>query len=116
MKCYSPVCGWRKNSQLRFAIHYYFQLITNQASEEYMAKHMKMIHYLDKVQELLKAFITYSLTQVPWMENAHIDALENLGSVLHHQFRCSIFVEHNDQSSTDEVEPEVMHIDTSYRW
>ncbi|CAL2258019.1 unnamed protein product [Prunus armeniaca] len=30
-----------------------------------MAKHLRMILYLDKVQELLKAFPTFTIQQVP---------------------------------------------------
>ncbi|CAL2266902.1 unnamed protein product [Prunus armeniaca] len=58
------------------------QLITNQASGEYMAKHPRMILYLDKVQELLKAFPTFTIQQVPRAENAYVDALVSLGSAL----------------------------------
>ncbi|KAH0976170.1 hypothetical protein GBA52_018069 [Prunus armeniaca] len=39
-----------------------------------MAKHPKMILYLDKVQELLKAFPTFTIEQEPWAENAYADA------------------------------------------
>ncbi|CAL8116996.1 unnamed protein product [Prunus armeniaca] len=35
-----------------------------------MAKHPRMILYLDKVQELLKAFPTFTIQQVPRAENA----------------------------------------------
>ncbi|CAL2247206.1 unnamed protein product [Prunus armeniaca] len=35
-----------------------------------MAKHPRMILYLDKVQELLKAFPTFTIQQVPRVENA----------------------------------------------
>ncbi|CAL9025496.1 unnamed protein product [Prunus brigantina] len=43
----------------KLAIYSDSQLITNQASGEYMAKHPMMILYLDKVQKLLKAFPTF---------------------------------------------------------
>ncbi|KAI5352420.1 hypothetical protein L3X38_005311 [Prunus dulcis] len=49
----------------KLAIYSYSQLITNQASSEYMAKHPRMILYLDKFQELLKAFPTFTIQQVP---------------------------------------------------
>ncbi|KAI5351581.1 hypothetical protein L3X38_004472 [Prunus dulcis] len=49
----------------KLAIYSDSQLITNQASSEYMAKHPRMILYLDKVQELLKAFPTFTIQQVP---------------------------------------------------
>ncbi|KAI5317811.1 hypothetical protein L3X38_037518 [Prunus dulcis] len=72
------------------------QLITNQASGEYMAKHPRMILYLDKVQELLKAFPTFTIQQVPRAKNAHADALASLGPVLDTQFKRFIPVEHLD--------------------
>ncbi|CAL2238755.1 unnamed protein product [Prunus armeniaca] len=36
-----------------------------------MAKHPRMIEYLDKVQELLKAFFTFTIQQVP-QQRTHI--------------------------------------------
>ncbi|KAI5339955.1 hypothetical protein L3X38_019229 [Prunus dulcis] len=59
----------------KLAIYSDSQLITNQASGEYMAKHPRMILYLEKVQELLKAFPTFTIQRVPRAENAHADAL-----------------------------------------
>ncbi|KAI5323387.1 hypothetical protein L3X38_032459 [Prunus dulcis] len=38
-----------------------------------MAKHPRMILYLDKVQELLKAFSTFTIQQGPHAENTHAD-------------------------------------------
>ncbi|KAI5351611.1 hypothetical protein L3X38_004502 [Prunus dulcis] len=69
-----------------------------------MAKHPRMILYLDKVQELLKAFPTFIIQQVPRAENAHADALASLGSALDTQFRRSILVEHLDRPSIEEIE------------
>ncbi|CAL2254006.1 unnamed protein product [Prunus armeniaca] len=66
----------------KLAIYSDSQLITNQASGEYMAKHPRMILYLDKVQELLNAFPTFTIQQVPRAENAYADALASLGSAL----------------------------------
>ncbi|KAI5350671.1 hypothetical protein L3X38_003562 [Prunus dulcis] len=40
-----------------------------------MAKHPRMVQYLDKVQGLLKEFPTFTIQQVPWAENTHADAL-----------------------------------------
>ncbi|BFG33729.1 hypothetical protein CerSpe_200030 [Prunus speciosa] len=101
----------------RLAIYSDSQLITNQASGEYMAKHPRMILYLDKVQELLKAFPTFTIQQVPQAENAHADALASLGSVLDTQFRRSIPVEHLDRPSIEEVEPiDAMQIDEDPSW
>lgn len=80
----------------RLAIYSDFKLITNQASGEYMKKHPRMIQYVDKVQELLKAFPTFTIQQVPRAENTHADAMTSLGSTLDTQFRRSIPVEHID--------------------
>ena len=88
----------------KLAIYSDSQLITNQASGEYMANHPRMILYLDKVQELLKAFPTFTIQQVPPAENAHADALVSLGSALDTQFRRSISVEHLDRPSIEEIE------------
>ncbi|CAL2256932.1 unnamed protein product [Prunus armeniaca] len=46
--------------------------------------------YLDKVQGLLKEFPTFTIQQVPRVENTHADALARLGSALDTQFRHSI--------------------------
>ncbi|CAL9022511.1 unnamed protein product [Prunus brigantina] len=101
----------------KLAIYSDSQLITNQASGEYMAKHPRMILYLDKVQELLKAFPTFTIQQVPRAENAHADALASLGSALDTQFRRSIPVEHLGRPSIEEVEPiDTMQIDEDPSW
>ncbi|KAI5312040.1 hypothetical protein L3X38_041213 [Prunus dulcis] len=82
-----------------------------------MAKHPRMILYLEKVQELLKAFPTFTIQQVPRAENAHADALASLGSALDTQFRRSIPVEHLDQPSIEEAEqPDLMQIDEDPSW
>ncbi|CAL8168132.1 unnamed protein product [Prunus armeniaca] len=49
----------------RLVIYSDSQLITNQASGEYMAKHPRMVQYLDNVQGLLKEFPTFTIQQVP---------------------------------------------------
>ncbi|CAL9025070.1 unnamed protein product [Prunus brigantina] len=49
----------------RLAIYSNSQLIANQALGEYMEKYLRIIQYLDKVQELLKALPTYTIQQVP---------------------------------------------------
>ncbi|BFG32443.1 hypothetical protein CerSpe_187170 [Prunus speciosa] len=101
----------------KLAIYSDSQLITNQASGEYMAKHPRMILYLDKVQELLKALPTFTIQQVPRAENAHADALASLGSALDTQFRRSIPVEHLDRPSIEEIEPiDAMQIDEDPSW
>ncbi|CAL9005529.1 unnamed protein product, partial [Prunus brigantina] len=101
----------------KLAIYSDSQLITNQALGEYMAKHPRMILYLDKVQELLKAFPTFTIQQVPRAENAHANALASLGSELDTQFRRSISVEHLNRPSIKEVEPIVtMQVDEDPGW
>lgn len=82
VKCEELLVGLREENELsikRLAIYSNSQLITNQASEEYMAKHPIMIQYLDKVQELSKVFSTFTIQQVPHAENTHADALASLG-------------------------------------
>ncbi|CAL8168584.1 unnamed protein product [Prunus armeniaca] len=89
----------------RFAIYSDSQLITNQASGEYMAKHPRMVQYLDKVQGLLKEFLIFTIQQVLRAENTYADALASLGSALDTQFRCSIPVEHLDRPSIEDIKP-----------
>ncbi|XP_020421392.1 uncharacterized protein LOC109949701 [Prunus persica] len=82
-----------------------------------MAKHPRMIQYLDKVQGLLKEFPTFTIQQVPRAENTHADALARLGSALDTQFRRSIPVEHLDRPSIEEIEPiDSMQIDEDPSW
>ncbi|CAL2237149.1 unnamed protein product [Prunus armeniaca] len=89
----------------RLAIYSDSQLITNQASGEYMAKHPRMIQYLDKVQGLLKEFHTFTIQQVPRVENTHADALR------------SILVKHLDRPCIEEIEPiDSMQIDEDPSW
>ncbi|CAL8122678.1 unnamed protein product [Prunus armeniaca] len=56
----------KKLSIKKLAIYLDSQLITSQASGEYMTKYPRMILYLDKVQELLKAFPTFTIKQMHW--------------------------------------------------
>ncbi|KAI5351123.1 hypothetical protein L3X38_004014 [Prunus dulcis] len=101
----------------RLAIYSDSQLIIYQASDEYMAKHPRMIQYLDKVQGLLKEFPTFTIQQVPRAENTHAGALASLGSALDTQFRRSIPVEHLDRPSIEEIEPiDSMQIDEDPSW
>ncbi|CAL8153304.1 unnamed protein product [Prunus armeniaca] len=101
----------------RLAIYSDSQLITNQASGKYMAKHPRMVQYLDKVQGLLKEFPTFTIQQIPRAENTHADALASLGSALDTQFRRSIPVEHLDRPSIEEIEPiDSMQIDEDLSW
>ncbi|CAL9004835.1 unnamed protein product [Prunus brigantina] len=101
----------------RLAIYSDSQLITNQASGKYMAKHPRMVQYLDKVQGLLKEFPTFTIQQVPRAENTHVDALVSLGSALDSQVRCSIPVEHLDRPSIEEIDPiNSMQIDEDPSW
>ena len=58
-----------------------------------------MAQYLENVHKQLKAFQTYTLTQV-----SQADALAGLGSTLYHQLKRSISVEYLDKQSI-EVEP-----------
>ncbi|XP_070681765.1 uncharacterized protein [Malus domestica] len=86
----------------KLAIYFDSQLITNQTSGEYAAKHPRMARYLEKLREELATFQTYTLTRVPQAKNAHANALASLGSVLDHQLRCSIMIEYLEKPSIDE--------------
>ncbi|CAL2229599.1 unnamed protein product [Prunus armeniaca] len=88
----------------KLAIYSNSQLITNQASGEYMAKHPRMVKYLDNVQELLKEFPTFTIQQIPRAKNTHVDALASLGLALDTQFKCSILIKHHYQPSIEEIE------------
>ncbi|KAI5338534.1 hypothetical protein L3X38_017805 [Prunus dulcis] len=57
-------------------------IITLLEQGEYMAKHPRMVQFLDKVQRHLKEFPTSTIQQVPQAENTHADALASLGSAL----------------------------------
>ena len=101
----------------KLAIYSDSQLITSQATGEYMAKHQRMTQYLEKVRKQLEAFQTYNLTQVPRTKNAHVDVLAGIGFALDHQLKRSISVEYIDNPSI-EVEPvaEVSHVSVTPNW
>ncbi|CAL9005075.1 unnamed protein product, partial [Prunus brigantina] len=82
-----------------------------------MAKHPRMVQYLNKVQGLLKEFPTFTIQQVPRAENTHADALASLESALDTQFRRSISVEHLNRPSIEEIKPiDSMQIDEDPSW
>ncbi|XP_038708511.1 uncharacterized protein LOC120003565 [Tripterygium wilfordii] len=61
-------------------VHSDSQLIVNQLQGSYQAKDPKMASYLEAVKELQKQFDEFSLTLIPRVNNAHVDALVKLGS------------------------------------
>ncbi|CAL8087614.1 unnamed protein product [Prunus armeniaca] len=82
-----------------------------------MAKHPRMVKYLDNVQELLKEFPTFTIQQIPRAKNTHADALASLGLALDTQFKCSVLIEHLDQPSIEEIEQvDSMRIDEDHSW
>ncbi|XP_010496968.1 PREDICTED: uncharacterized protein LOC104773993 [Camelina sativa] len=58
------------------------QLVVNQTQGDYQAKDSSMARYLSVVKELIKAFGSCKISQIPREENNHADALANLGSAL----------------------------------
>ncbi|CAL8135806.1 unnamed protein product [Prunus armeniaca] len=101
----------------RLAIYLDSQLIMNQASGEYMAKHLRMVQYLDKVQGFLKEFPIFTIQQVLQAENTYADALASLGSALDTHFRRSIPVEHLNRPSIEDIKPiDSMQIDEDSSW
>lgn len=82
-----------------------------------MAKHLRMILYIDKIQELLQAFPTSTIQRVSRTKNAHADSLASLGSTLDTQFRSSIPIEYLDRPSIEEAEQlDLMWIDENPSW
>ncbi|CAL2255339.1 unnamed protein product [Prunus armeniaca] len=76
-----------------------------------------MILHIDKVQELLKAFPTFTIQQVPRPKNMRTDALASLGSALDAQFRRSMLVEHLGQPSLEKAEqPNLIQINEDPSW
>ncbi|KAI5316667.1 hypothetical protein L3X38_036374 [Prunus dulcis] len=89
VECEAQLAGLRAKKELsikRLAIYSDSQLITNEVSGEYMAKHPIVIQYLDKVQELLNVLFTFIIQQVPCANNTQADALASRGSRLDTQF------------------------------
>ncbi|KAL5785135.1 hypothetical protein ACOSQ2_007527 [Xanthoceras sorbifolium] len=58
------------------------QLIVRQLQGSYQARDSKMSTYLTLVKELQASFESFDIEQIPRSENAHADALANLGSSL----------------------------------
>lgn len=61
-------------------IRSYSHLVINQLLGTYQARDAKMISYLTHVKKLQSSFDEFNITQVPRLENSHVDALANLGS------------------------------------
>ncbi|KAM1826846.1 hypothetical protein ACFX13_026153 [Malus domestica] len=82
-----------------------------------MEKHPRIAQYLEKVREQLEAFQAYTLTQVPWADNTHSNALASLGSALDHKHKCSIPVEYLDKPSIDaDPAAEVSQVSITPNW
>ena len=56
------------------------QLVVKRIENSYEAKGEKMIHYLEKVRELLKKFTRDQVRHVPRAENTRVDALAKLAT------------------------------------
>ncbi|XP_070667565.1 uncharacterized protein [Malus domestica] len=85
----------------KLAVHFDSQLIASQTTGEYMEKYPRMAQYLEKLCKQLEAFQTYTLTQVSRVDNAHVDTLAGLGSVLDNKLKHSILVEYLDKPSIE---------------
>ncbi|KAM1500022.1 hypothetical protein ACFX10_022633 [Malus domestica] len=82
-----------------------------------MEKHPRMAQYLEKVRKQLEAFQIYTLTQVPWANNAHVDPLTSLGMALDHQLKHSIPVEYlNKPNIEEEPTTEVSQVSINPNW
>ncbi|KAM2069226.1 hypothetical protein ACFX16_000758 [Malus domestica] len=69
-----------------------FQLMVNQATNNFDAKDSSMAAYLAQTQLLLKHF-HYQITQIPRAANSHVDALARLASAVEDKIGRKIQVE-----------------------
>ena len=58
------------------------QLVVNQLQGSYQTRDTKMAAYLKIVKELQVGFESFSILQVPRVENSHADSLANLGAAI----------------------------------
>ena len=56
------------------------QLVVCQVTDEYQARGEKMAAYLQKVKDLLSAFSSFKIQQVPRAQNTQVDTLARLAS------------------------------------
>ena len=54
------------------------QLVVNQVNDIYEARREKMVAYLEKAKELMKAIPTASIEVIPQSKNANVDAFAKL--------------------------------------
>ncbi|KAM1849095.1 hypothetical protein ACFX14_013154 [Malus domestica] len=101
----------------KLAIHSNSPLITNQTTVKDMVQHSRMAQYLEKVHKQLQAFHTYTLTQVLRANNAHANALADLGSALDYQLKHFILVEYLEKPSI-KAEPvaKVSQVSITLNW
>ncbi|KAI5342511.1 hypothetical protein L3X38_010386 [Prunus dulcis] len=81
-------------------IHSDSQLIVNQVTADFAAKHASMYAYLSTAHQLLQSFQAYEIKQIPRGENSHSDALARLASAINDKVGRKVPVEILAQPST----------------
>ncbi|CAL2237119.1 unnamed protein product [Prunus armeniaca] len=76
------------------------QLVVHQVNQDFTAKDVSMIAYLQHTRHLLTTFNVYLIGQVPRSENNHADALARLASAMEQGIGRNIHIEFLDQPST----------------
>lgn len=64
------------------SMHNVLRLVINQSNGIFEAKEEKMKKYLAKIKELATKFKTFKITQITLTNNAHVDALATLSSIV----------------------------------
>lgn len=89
------------------------QLVVNQITGEYAAKHERMAQYLSKAKALLSKFTTYNLQQINRDNNAHADALATLATAIASSAKRTIYVETLAKPSIFQEEERVLPVEQS---
>ncbi|KAI3762876.1 hypothetical protein L1987_53318 [Smallanthus sonchifolius] len=91
-------------------------LVTNQVNGVYNAKEESMIKYLGKVQEMLKAFKTKTVTHIPRGQNREVDVLSKLASITFQHLAKEVKVETLNAPSISATEVMIAQVSEIESW
>ena len=99
----------------RLQLHSDSQLVVGQVNENYEAREDSMAKYLEKVKELVPAFSSFHIKQIPRMENTRADLLSKLATLAPTELPKGVLFEVLKCPSMEESRP-VMEIDHEPSW
>ena len=99
----------------RLQVYSDFQMVVGQVSRNYEAREDSMAKYLEKVKEIVPAFSSFDIKQIPRAKNTRADLLSKLATLAPAELPKEVLFEVLKCSSMEESQP-VMEIGHEPSW